>query len=196
MTHCDELLACGRRSINGCGNSGREGGRAVADFGGVGDGLERILRDAESGMPKVGQMRERIGELVGKGEAADGRITAEFTSVGGLSALELDPRVLRLPAAELGQEIRTAVNTAAKDFQEQLTRVSGDLFGGANSSGGPRGPQDAKPFQDPAAALGRLEKMGDAFAGQMKELLRELSVQQQRAREAAERYHDLGRGSS
>jgi DNA-binding protein YbaB len=174
----------------------RQGGRAVADFGAVGDGLERILRDAESGMPKVGQLRERIGELVGKGEAADGRITAEFTSTGGLSALELDPRVLRLPTAELSQAIQTAVNAASKDFHEKLTRVSGELFGGDTSSAGPRGPQDAKPFQDPAAALSRLEKMSNPFAGQMKELLRELSVQQQRAREAAERYRDLGRDSS
>jgi DNA-binding protein YbaB len=164
----------------------------VTDFGAVGEGLERILRDAESGMPKFGHLRERIGELVGKGTAADGRITAEFTSVGGLSALELDPRVLRLPAAELSEEIRSAVNAASKDFQDQLTRASGEFLGGDASSAEPGGPQDAKPFQDPAAALGQLEKMGNAFAGQMKDLLRELSVQQRRAKDAAERYGDIG----
>lgn len=163
----------------------------MADFGFAGEGLERILRDAESGMPKLGEMRDRIGELVGKGEAADGRITAEFTSTGGLSALELDPRVLRLPAAELSQEIRAAVNAASKDYQDQLSRVSGDFFGGT-APGDPRGADDAKPFQDPAAALAHLDKMGNAFAGQMKDLLRELTVQQQRAKEAAERFRDIG----
>jgi DNA-binding protein YbaB len=166
----------------------------VADFGFAGEGRERVLRDAESGMPKVGEMRDRIGDLVGKGAAAGGRITAEFTSTCGLSVLDLDPRVLLLPAAELSKEIRAAVNAASKDFQDQLTRVSGALFGDASGgSAEPRGPEDAKPFQDPAVALGRLEKIGDAFAGQMKDLLRELNVQRQRAREAAERYRDLGR---
>jgi DNA-binding protein YbaB len=168
----------------------------VTDFGAVGEGLDRILRDAEHGMPKLAQLRERIGELVGKGAAADGRITAEFTSADGLSALELDPRVLRLPLAELSQEIKSAVNAASKDFQDQFTRVSGEFFGGGTPSAGPRDPQGAEPFQDPAAALGQLEKMGNAFAGQMKDLLRELSVQQQRATDAAERYRDIGRAPS
>jgi DNA-binding protein YbaB len=178
----------------------------VADFGMAGERLERILGDAEGGTAKAREMRERIGDVVGKGEAADGRITAEFTSAGGLSALELDPRVLRLPSAELSREIMSAVNAATKNFQEQLVRVSGELFGGAadaadavgaGEAGGPDaderlGPADAKPFQDPAAALRHLEKMGDSFAGQMKDLLRELTVQQQRAKDAAERIRDLG----
>jgi DNA-binding protein YbaB len=178
-------------------------GGGVADIGVAGEGLERILRDAESGTAKAREMRERIGQVVGKGEAAGGRIAAEFTNAGGLSALMLDPRVLRLPSDELSREIMAAVNAATKDFQAQLTRVGGELFGtgtGADGAGeaGDRdsaerpGPQDAKPFQDPAAALRHLEKMGDSFAGQMKDLLRELTVQQRRAKEAAERFRDIG----
>ncbi|HEX6473148.1 MAG TPA: YbaB/EbfC family nucleoid-associated protein [Streptosporangiaceae bacterium] len=170
----------------------------MAEFGVAGEGLERIMRDAEDGTAKAREMRERIGQVIGRGEAADGRITAEFTNAGGLSALSLDPRVLRLTSAELSREIMAAVNAATKDFQEQLIRVGGELFGGgAGGAGGrdagerPR-PEDAKPFQDPATALRHLEKMGDSFAGQMKDLLRELTVQQRRAREAAERFRDIG----
>jgi DNA-binding protein YbaB len=166
----------------------------VADFGfsGLsGDAFERVLRDAENSMPKVGEMRERITAIAGKGEGADGRITAEYSSESGLSALEIDPRALRLPSDELSQEIRAAVNAAAKDFKGRLTQVSGELFGAKGEASDPNDPEAAKPL-DPSAALAQVEKLGNAFAGQMKDLLRELGAQQQRAKDAAEQYRALG----
>jgi DNA-binding protein YbaB len=172
------------------------GERPVADFGFAGERFERMLQDADQDMSKVTEMRERIAGIVGRAEAADGRITAEYTSEGGLSALDLDPRVLRLPSAQLSQEIRAAVNAAAKDFQKQLAEVGGRLFGMPGGALDPDDPAAAKRFQDPAAALAQVEKIGNAFAGQMKDLLQELSTQQRRAQEAAERYRDLGPQSS
>jgi DNA-binding protein YbaB len=166
----------------------------VADFGLSGDEFERVLREAENSLPKVGEMRERIREIVGKGEAAGGRITAEYSSEGGLSALQIDPRALRLPSDELSQEIRAAVNAAAKDFQGQLSQVSGELFGQKGEAPDPNDPKAAEQILDPSAALAQVEKLGDAFAGQMQGLLRELNVQQQRAKDAAEQYRKPGRG--
>jgi DNA-binding protein YbaB len=163
----------------------------VADFGFAGERFERMLQDTEQGMSKITEMRERITEIIGRAEAADGRITAEYTSEGGLSALDLDPRVLRLPSAQLSQEIRAAVNAAAKDFQRQLSEVGGLLFG-MGAALDEDDPAAAKQFQDPAEAMAQVEKIGNSFAGQMKDLLQELSTQQRRARDAAERYRDLG----
>jgi DNA-binding protein YbaB len=170
---------------------------AVADPGFAGeryDGFEwfeRMARQAEPGMHKVAEMRQRINDIVGRAAAADGRITAEFTSAGGLSALDLDPRVLRLPSRQLSQEIRTAVNAAAKDFQSRLTEAGGELFGMTGGSLAPNGPAAAERFQDPAAAMAQVEKIGNEFAGQMRDLLQELIVQQRRTREAAERPRNL-----
>jgi DNA-binding protein YbaB len=154
----------------------------MSDFTPGGDNFERFLRNMEQSTSEFTELQERINEVVGKGEAADGRITAEYTTKEGLSALQLDPRALRLPAEELSQEIRAAVNAAAKDFQSQVTEMSGKLFGA---------PGDPKAQVDPAEAMAKLDQIGNAFAGQMKDLVRELGIQQQRSKEAMERHRNL-----
>jgi DNA-binding protein YbaB len=157
-----------------------------------GGNIEQFLRDAEQSMAKVNEMKDQIADVVGRGEALDGKIAAEFTSSDGLSRLDLDPRALRMPSDELSKEIRAAVNAASKDFQTQLTQATTSMFGL---------PDDPRSLiRDPAADMAKLQehaqaqasKLGDAFAGQMKDLLREITVQQQRATEAMERYRGPG----
>ena len=155
-------------------------------------GFERFLQDAEKNMAKAGQLKDRIADVTGRGDALDGRIHAEFTSTDGLARLDLDPRVLRMPSEELSQEIRAAVNAASKDFQTQLSQVTGSMFGM------PTDPLSV--MNDPVSDMAKLQEhakeqasqLGDAYAGQMKDLLRELGVQQQRAKEAMERYRGPG----
>jgi DNA-binding protein YbaB len=157
-----------------------------------GGDFERFLRDAERNMAKAGELKDRIADVVGRGDAADGKIRAEFNSTEGLARLDLDPRALRMPSEELSEEIRNAVNAASKDFQTQLGQATQAMFGL------PDDPMSL--MQDPASDMGKVEaharaqaaQMGDAFAGQMKDLIRELGVQQQRAKEAMERYRGPG----
>ena len=143
-----------------------------------GQSFERFIRDAESQMSKAEELKARMAEVVGRGESADGRVIAEFQSDGGLTALDLDPRTLRLSSGELSLEIRAAVNAAASDFQQKLSQVGGELFGGTDD--------DARKLADPKKALAEAEKLGNDFAVQMKDVLRELTVQQQRAKGAME----------
>jgi DNA-binding protein YbaB len=147
----------------------------------LGEGFERFQRDVEKNMGGFTEMRERIDEAVGRGEAAGGLIAAEYRGEGGLTALELDPRVGRLPIAELGEEIRKAVNAAVRDLQDQVREAGGML--GASA--------DPERALDPAAALASLDKLADGFAGQLRELARELGVQRRHAEEAMERYRRL-----
>lgn len=154
----------------------------MAEFS-LGEGFERFQRDMEQSMGDLNKMQERIKEAVGKGEAAEGRIRAEYKSEGGLTALDLDPRALRLPAVELSAEIRAAVNAAAEDFQRQVREASSSMFKM------PENPADAI---DVSGALASLDKISNGFAGQMKELARELGLQQQRAKEAMDRYQGPG----
>lgn len=154
----------------------------MAEFS-LGPEFERYQRDMQEQMGDFTKMQESIKAAVGRGEAADGRVVAEYRSEGGLTKLELDPRAMRLPAAELGEEIRTAVNAAAQDFQTKAREVSAAMFDVPND------PQ--KPL-DPSKALASLDKIANGFAGQMRDLARELGLQQQRAKEAMDNYKGPG----
>lgn len=147
-----------------------------------GQNFESALRSAEDQMSKARELKERMAEVVGRGDAADGRISAEFRQEGGLTALDLDPRVMRLSSAELSLEIRAAVNAAAHDYQTKATQVGSELFGGTEGS--------AERLTDARVALAEMEKLGDGFARQMKEVLQELTVQQQRVRGAVGQMRD------
>jgi DNA-binding protein YbaB len=165
----------------------------MAELGFGGD-IEGFLRNAEQSMAQAEKMKDQIAEVTGHAESEDGRIKAEFTSADGLSRLDLDPRALRMSSEELSEEIRRIVNAASKDFQTQLTRTTTSMFGGTDDPADLMRDQvdDMAKVQQHAQA--QAAKLGDAFAGQMKDLLRELGVQQQRAREAMERYRGPAEG--
>lgn len=154
----------------------------MAEFS-LGPDFERYQRDMQQQMGDLTKMQESIKAAVGRGEAADGRIVAEYKSEGGLSRLDLDPRALRLPAAELSDEIRTAVNAAAQDFQTKVREAGSSVF---------QMPDDPQKAVDPAKALASLDKIANGFAGQLRDLARELGVQQQRAKEAMDNYKGPG----
>jgi DNA-binding protein YbaB len=158
----------------------------MADFN-LGQGFERFQRDMERNVGDFSKMQDRIKEAVGKGEAADGRIVAEFRAEGGLTGLTLDPRALRMPSEELSEEIREAVNTASRDFQAQIRAAGSEMFTMDQDQD-----QDPAKAMDPSAALASLDKIANCFAGQMKDLARELGLQQQRAKEAMRNHQGKG----
>jgi len=151
----------------------------MADFS---EGIGRYQRDMEQQMGEYTKIQDAIKEAVGRGEGAEGRIVAEYRTEGGLTRLDLDPRALRLPSDQLSTEIRTAVNAAAEDFQAKVREASSAIFKFDN-------PEKAL---DPSAALASLDKMANGFATQMKDLARELGLQQQRAKDAMDNYRGPG----
>ncbi|TNY35853.1 YbaB/EbfC family nucleoid-associated protein [Thermomonospora catenispora] len=155
----------------------------MTDFG-LGAGFESFQQDMEAMMGGFTEMRERIKEITGRGEAADGRIVAEYSAEGGLTKLELDPRALRLPSADLAEQIRTAVNAASEDFQRQVRELTSAQF--------PMSENPEEEGLDPAQALASLDKIANGFASQMRELAHELGVQQQRMQEVMQQYRRSG----
>ncbi|MEV5768564.1 YbaB/EbfC family nucleoid-associated protein [Micromonospora sp. NPDC052213] len=100
------------------------------------------LRDASRNVVP----RERAESV---GEAADGRIRVTLGTDGRLSAVEIDPRVLREGSEHLAEELRRAVN-AALDGQEPAV--------------------DAEPMPDLAAMAATLERIQDQGLRQMREM--------------------------
>jgi DNA-binding protein YbaB len=72
---------------------------------------------------------EQLASIRATGEAAGGLVRAEVDGGGQLSDLALDPRAMRLPAAELAEALKSALQEAQAAFQLQLAETAGQLGG-------------------------------------------------------------------
>ncbi|MBM0256591.1 YbaB/EbfC family nucleoid-associated protein [Micromonospora sp. 4G55] len=117
--------------------------------------LEEQLAQARAALREVSRTvtpRERVESV---GEAADGRIRVTLGTDGRVSAVDLDPRVLREGAEHLAEELRRAVN-AALDGQDD-------------------DPAAAEPMPDLAAMTATVERLQDQGLRQMREISQAIS---------------------
>ncbi|ACY96379.1 conserved hypothetical protein [Thermomonospora curvata DSM 43183] len=99
---------------------------ALAEFASA--EFDRMLAEARSMLDAMRSGRSAPSdeeEVKGVGEAADGRVTVTVNSSGLLESVELNPRLLRLPAEEIGEHIVTAVNAALQDFRTKANQAVG-----------------------------------------------------------------------
>ncbi|MEU5937892.1 YbaB/EbfC family nucleoid-associated protein [Micromonospora sp. NPDC047548] len=116
--------------------------------------LEEQLAQARTALRDVSRSvtpRERVESV---GEAADGRIRVTLGTDGRVSAVDLDPRVLREGAEHLAEELRRAVN-AALDGQDD--------------------PATSEPMPDLAAMTATVERLQDQGLRQMREISQAIS---------------------
>ena len=116
--------------------------------------LEEQLAQARAALREVSRTvtpRERVESV---GEAADGRIRVTVGTDGRVSAVDLDPRVLREGAEHLAEEVRRAVN-AALDGQDD--------------------PAADEPMPDLAAMTATVERLQDQGLRQMREISQAIS---------------------
>ncbi|MFI2709241.1 YbaB/EbfC family nucleoid-associated protein [Micromonospora sp. NPDC018662] len=93
-------------------------------------GLGRVLSDTMAALQRHTDAGagEQPAPPEGVGEAADGLIRVTAGPPGRVTALTLDPRVMRMPSESLAEEIGAAVNAALTDLQEQaLAAVPGQV---------------------------------------------------------------------
>ncbi|HEX5598539.1 MAG TPA: YbaB/EbfC family nucleoid-associated protein [Micromonosporaceae bacterium] len=78
-------------------------------------GLEQQLMDARAALSKARAATARAEPQEIETDAAEGRIKVILGADGRISAIDLDPRVLREGVEYLSSELRNAVNAALDD---------------------------------------------------------------------------------
>ncbi|MEV0632146.1 YbaB/EbfC family nucleoid-associated protein [Nonomuraea wenchangensis] len=81
--------------------------------------LGRLLGDHQRDVAALEGLRDRLAEVRGRGEAADGRVVAETTQDGALTGLSIDPRAMRLGSDRLAEAILRASARAARAAGER-----------------------------------------------------------------------------
>jgi len=77
---------------------------------------------------KMRALQEQLARLTGEASDENDRVRVTVTAADGLAGLELDPRAMRMPAADLAAEIVSAVRRAAADLAQKradLTEETG-----------------------------------------------------------------------
>ncbi|MFA1537739.1 YbaB/EbfC family nucleoid-associated protein [Actinomadura monticuli] len=139
----------------------------MPDFG-ADDALdpELMFRDARAQFDQVAELQRRLAELKGRAESSDGRVKAVYDQDRGLADLQLDPRALRMNAAELQETILTVSYEAKRDLERQVKEVTEESFAQQDFS-----PADLKDLvEDPQGITQTLGDMGKIFQGATKEV--------------------------
>ena len=93
--------------------------------------LDRQMSQVVDSLSKVGELQERLTEVRGVGEAADGRVRVVTDHTGQVVETELDPRALKLGSEELGAAFVEAAQQAYADLTAQAQEVMSELMPGA-----------------------------------------------------------------
>lgn len=104
----------------------------VSQLGGlVGDAASAnpsaLIAQLQARAARAGELRERLRNLVGRAQSADGTIQALFTVGDGLSQLTLDPRAMRKPSVDLAAEIVQVTAAAREDLARQRNEAAAEL---------------------------------------------------------------------
>ncbi len=93
--------------------------------------MEATLKRARIQAEQIRDLQDELMALVGRGEAADGKVRVEYATGVGMQNLQIDARAMRMASQDLVEAITSAVREAMDDLQRQtrdLTRAKlGDL---------------------------------------------------------------------
>jgi DNA-binding protein YbaB len=130
----------------------------MSEFGDLANlDLEKLIRVSEEQSARVQEMQERAAELIGVARSKDGRIKVTCTVNGGVTDIQIDPRAMRMPAADFAETLKTLIRDATADLHRQLSELMAETYGeGANPMALAQNQEAVqKKIQDAAAAYDR-----------------------------------------
>ncbi|GLY83643.1 YbaB/EbfC family nucleoid-associated protein [Actinoallomurus iriomotensis] len=102
----------------------------MSEFGDLANmDIDRLLRISEEYSAKVQEMQERSADLKGHAESKDRRIKVTCTVDGGITDIDIDPRAMRMPAANFAETLKTLIHEANADLQRQLSELMTETYG-------------------------------------------------------------------
>jgi DNA-binding protein YbaB len=148
----------------------------MSDFGGLESlDISRLMRVSEDYAARSDELQKRILAVKGHAASEDKRVKVTCSASGGVEDLYLDPRALRMPAAELAKTIKDLIRDAGQDLNAQIQEAMADVMGEDGTPAGLEAQKDAlqKKVQDAAAAHQRA--VNDAF-GELDRIRREFDL--------------------
>jgi DNA-binding protein YbaB len=116
--------------------------------------IDRLLDSFQADVAELDRLKDRIAEVRGRGEAADGKVVVELSPTGALAGLTIDPRAMRLGSDELAAAILEAAGEAARDVEEGLAGmvepfISGTVLDSPGSHSGSHSDRAPDSARDP-----------------------------------------------
>ncbi|GAA3260317.1 hypothetical protein GCM10020216_100060 [Nonomuraea helvata] len=84
---------------------------------------ERILRQGRETMRRLQEARSAISAVTGVAQSPDGLIRASADGRGEITALRLDPRVMRLDHEALSKRVTAVLREAQTDAESQAKEI-------------------------------------------------------------------------
>src|SRR5262245_61638284 len=82
-----------------------------------------------TGLQATQELVTKLGELVGRGSAADGLVEVTVDNVGALSQVTIDPQAMRSGSAELAAHVLAAARAASLDLQQRTQALLKETYG-------------------------------------------------------------------
>ncbi|NUR89247.1 MAG: YbaB/EbfC family nucleoid-associated protein [Nonomuraea sp.] len=88
--------------------------------------MERVIEQTETALSRLREAKHLIDAVSGTGEAADGMIRATADGGGSLTAIDINPRALRLDVTALGRQVTGAIRLAQRDASRRTSEILQD----------------------------------------------------------------------